>query len=142
MAKQLTKNQTVVLEALTRSDAPLSAYSLLDQVRSHGMRAPLQVYRALERLVELGLVHRLESINAFVACTHPEDHVHRLIAFAICTTCGRTEEISDAVIEGRLRNWSKEQSFKLEKATVEIRGTCSRCHPAGTHSHEGPTSTH
>jgi Fur family zinc uptake transcriptional regulator len=67
----LTKNQSLVMGALTNSDGPLSAYTILDQLRDHGFRAPLQVYRALDKLVEFGLVHRLESLNAFVACRHP-----------------------------------------------------------------------
>ncbi|HSO47903.1 MAG TPA: transcriptional repressor, partial [Rhizobiaceae bacterium] len=57
---ELTKNQSLVMGALARSDGPLSAYTILDQLRDNGFRAPLQVYRALEKLVEFGLVHRLE----------------------------------------------------------------------------------
>ena len=63
----LTRNQTMVMAALTKSQAPMSAYAILNQLREHGFRAPLQVYRALDKLGELGLVHRLESLNAFVA---------------------------------------------------------------------------
>ena len=66
----LTKNQTLVMGALSQAKGPLSAYTILDELRDDGFRAPLQVYRALEKLVELGLVHRLESLNAFVACQH------------------------------------------------------------------------
>ena len=69
---KLTRNQQLVYDALTGADTPLSAYSLLDQLRESGFRAPLQVYRALEKLIELGQVHRLESINSFVACQHSD----------------------------------------------------------------------
>lgn len=67
----LTKNQLCVLEKLETASGPLSAYTLLDQLRERGFRAPLQVYRALDTLVKSGFVHRLESINSFVACAEP-----------------------------------------------------------------------
>lgn len=73
---QLTKNQALVMGALTHSDGPLSAYTILDKLRDQGFRAPLQVYRALDKLLEYGLVHRLESLNAFVACACPHEHVN------------------------------------------------------------------
>ncbi|MGB3834930.1 MAG: Fur family transcriptional regulator [Mesorhizobium sp.] len=130
-AHELTKNQALVLDALSRTEGPLSAYSLLDQLRAHGFRAPLQVYRALDKLIEYGLVHRLESINSFVACAHPHDHAlghkHGPIAFAICDACGQVDEFSDAVVEKRLRNWASEHSFRLSKTTIEMRGTCANC---------------
>jgi Fur family zinc uptake transcriptional regulator len=75
---------------------------LLDQLRDDGFRAPLQVYRALDTLMKGGLVHRLESLNAFVACAEPHDHSHRMTAFAICDTCGQVMEFSDHAV-GRAR---------------------------------------
>lgn len=126
-AHKLTKNQSLVLDALTTTDGPASAYTLLDQLRANGFRAPLQVYRALEKLIEYGLVHRLESLSSFVACAHPHDHKHGLVAFAICENCSRVDEFSDAVVEKHLRGWAKEHSFKLSSTTVEMRGTCSNC---------------
>ena len=127
----LTKNQTLVLDALSRTEGPASAYTLLDKLREHGFRAPLQVYRALDKLIEFGLVHRLESLNSFVACAHPHDHAqghkHGLIAFAICDGCGQVDEFSDAAIEKRLKGWASDHSFKLAKTTIELRGTCTNC---------------
>ncbi|MCS6758506.1 MAG: transcriptional repressor, partial [Candidatus Devosia euplotis] len=61
-AADLTRNQGLVLGALAHADTPLSAYQLLDALRADGLRAPLQVYRALDKLVERGLAHRLESL--------------------------------------------------------------------------------
>ena len=132
-AHELTKNQALVLNALTSAEGPASAYSLLDKLREDGFRAPLQVYRALEKLIEYGLVHRLESLNAFVACAHPHEHAeghkHGLVAFAICETCGQVDEFSDVTVEKRLKSWAKEHSFKLAKTTIEMRGTCAGCLP-------------
>ncbi|MCO5062922.1 MAG: transcriptional repressor [Rhizobiaceae bacterium] len=128
---ELTKNQSLVFEALSRAHAPLSAYSLLDQLREHGFRAPLQVYRALDKLQEAGLVHRLESLNAFVACAHKHSdhdaHCHGLVAFAICDKCGQVAEFADDEIEARLDAWANRSGFRAEKTTVEIRGLCASC---------------
>lgn len=134
-AQTLTKNQQLVLTALQQSSAPLSAYSLLDHLRGDGFRAPLQVYRALEKLIGFGLVHRLESLNSFVACTHSHNaetghdhsHGHGVVAFAICERCGRVEEFADAAVEQRLTGWAGQNGFKLEKTTIEMRGTCATC---------------
>jgi Fur family zinc uptake transcriptional regulator len=125
--KDLTRNQTLVLDALEKADAPLSAYTILDRLRGDGFRAPLQVYRALEKLLGAGLVHRLESLNAFVACAHPHCHEQGMIAFAICGECGRVDEFSDAVIKERLGAWASEKSFRAEKTIIELRGTCASC---------------
>ena len=128
---ELTKNQTLVLDALSRAHAPLSAYALLDVLRDYGFRAPLQVYRALDKLREAGLVHRLESLNAFVACAHKhgdhDTHCHGLVAFAICDKCGQVNEFSDEEIEARLDAWANRSGFRAEKTTVEIRGHCAAC---------------
>lgn len=127
--QQLTKNQSLVFDVLTRAEAPLSAYTILDKLRDHGFRAPLQVYRALDKLLEYGVVHRLESINSFVACAHPDEncHSHGLVAFAICESCGQVMEFHDHEVDHRLMDWLKAQKFKAEKATIEIRGHCANC---------------
>lgn len=128
--RDLTRNQTLVLGALTQADGPLSAYTILDRLRVDGFRAPLQVYRALEKLLDFGLVHRLESLNAFVACAHPHCHAQGLIAFAICNECGQVDEFSDEIVRERLGAWSVDHGFKAEKTTIEIRGHCANCHAA------------
>ncbi len=96
---ELTKNQLKVLEKLEAATGPLSAYTLLDQLREQGFRAPLQVYRALDTLIRDGYAHSLESLNAFVACSdahdHGHGHPHRMTAFAICDQCGQVAEFSD-----------------------------------------------
>ena len=127
--QELTKNQSLVFEALARADGPLSAYTILDQLRNDGFRAPLQVYRALDKLLDYGMIHRLESINAFVACAHPHTHSHGhgMIAFAICEKCGQVSEFSDDLITSRVREWTNSNGFKQSKMTIEIRGVCANC---------------
>ncbi|MBL8584090.1 MAG: transcriptional repressor [Rhizobiaceae bacterium] len=123
----LTKNQAQVLERLKAASAPLSAYALLDQLRDSGFRAPLQVYRALDTLIKSGYVHRLESLNAFVACAEPHDHAHRMTAFAICDICGQASEFSDAEVGEPLEDWLHQTGFSAKKAVIEFRGTCAKC---------------
>jgi Fur family zinc uptake transcriptional regulator len=126
----LTRNQALVLSTLNDAAGPLSAYDILDRLRADGFRAPLQVYRALEKLVEFGLVHRLESLSAFVACADPDDHAaheHGVTAFAICDSCGQVTEFHDHTIEHRLQQWQASRSFTPQKTTIEIRGACKQC---------------
>lgn len=127
-ATELTRNQSLVHETLCRAEGPLSAYAILDRLRDEGFRAPLQVYRALDKLTGMGLVHRLESLNAFVACADAHAHDdHGLIAFAICERCGLVEEFADPVVRTRLEGWAKENQFHADKTTIEIRGRCAAC---------------
>lgn len=133
--QELTRNQTLVMEALSSKAGPVTAYALLHDLRDEGLRNPNQVYRALDKLMEYGLVHRLESLNAFVACAHPHEHaqphVHGMIAFAICESCGQAQEFSDAVIEAGLKGWSADHAFRLSRAIVEMRGICGNCSATG-----------
>jgi Fur family transcriptional regulator, zinc uptake regulator len=124
---KLTRNQAFVFETLQGAEGPLSAYTILNELRDDGFRAPLQVYRALDKLVELNLVHRLESLNAFVACDHPDGDRHGTIAFAICEDCGRVDEFGDEEINERLGNWATAQKFRLDKTIIELRGSCEAC---------------
>ncbi len=123
----LTKNQALVYGVLSQSDGPLTAYTILDELRSEGFRAPLQVYRALEKLLAYGLVHRLESLNAFVACSHPDCEEHEPTAFAICEKCGAVMEFSGTEVMTGLKALADSEGFTLHKATIELRGLCKAC---------------
>lgn len=124
---ELTRNQTLVHDTLSRAEAPLSAYTILDRLRDEGFRAPLQVYRALDKLTEIGLVHRLESLNAFVACASAHRHEGEMITFAICERCGQVDEFADPQVRERLEGWAATHDFKAEKTTIEMRGLCGQC---------------
>jgi Fur family zinc uptake transcriptional regulator len=128
---ELTRNQHLVLGALTGATGPLSAYGILDRVRGEGIKAPLQIYRALDKLLAMGLAHRLESLNAFVACAQAHGDHDGLAAFAICESCGRVDEFADEVVEERLGAWSAGTGFRRERTTIEIRGHCRECAAAG-----------
>lgn len=127
MQRELTKNQKLVRDRLAAASGPLTAYALLDDLRGEGFRAPLQVYRALDSLISSGLVHRLESLNAFVACTCAHSHGEERTAFAICETCGKTEEFSGKGLSGELVEWIGARAFSPRRTVIEIRGLCAKC---------------
>ncbi len=124
---RLTRNQALVYNALVRADEPLSAYAILARLREQGLRAPLQVYRALDKLVSTGVVHRLESLNAFVACHQPDDDGHETIAFTICDVCGKVTEATDTRLARRLKELATEIDFQPNRSVVELRGVCHQC---------------
>jgi Fur family zinc uptake transcriptional regulator len=125
-ARQLLTNHQQVLRALQAAKGPMTAYEVLDAVRRNGISGPPTVYRALTRLIDEGLVHRLESINAYVVCIEPE-HRHAQAVFTICRDCGRVEELAGAKLMRLLHKTAAKQGFRVETATVELRGICAAC---------------
>ena len=123
---QLTANQQRVLTTLQHAKVPLSAYALLQRLRKPGFNAPTQVYRALDRLIQQGLVHRLETLNAYVTCSR-QDCKHSFMAFAICNTCGHIDEFADKNLSRSLGCWAKNHTFTPGSAAIEIRGQCATC---------------
>src|SRR5690606_25622396 len=126
-ADDLTRNQELVLGTLAHADGPLSAYDLLDLLRAEGLRAPLQIYRALEKLTERGLAHRVESLNAFVCCAGEQNHEWSNFGFAICDRCSRVEEFAGQDMEDRLSGWCESAGFTASRMTIELHGTCREC---------------
>jgi Fur family zinc uptake transcriptional regulator len=127
--KELSPHSRKVLELLSKSARPLSAYDILDRLRRHGIKAPPTVYRALDVLVARGLVHRLESLNAFVAC-HGENHSHHHehgAHFAICRACGTVAEIDDPRLIDAVHNAGRTIKFLIEHETLELTGLCGSC---------------
>jgi Fur family zinc uptake transcriptional regulator len=119
------ENDEMVFTVLSKSDRPLTAYELLGRLRTKGITAPPTVYRSLDRLIRDGLAHRLETLNAFVACAQPH---HRSSAiFAICRKCGTTAELSDAKLAPQISDWAKRLRFHAEESILEIRGECANC---------------
>ncbi len=127
---KMTRNQGLVFETLSAEAGPMTAYAILDALRSEGFKAPLQVYRALDKLVEFGIVHRLESLNAFVACSHPGCGKNETAAFAICETCGGVDEFTPEKAVECLQAWADTTGFSPSRTTIELRGTCRDCRTA------------
>jgi Fur family zinc uptake transcriptional regulator len=123
---RLTPLRKQVLELVWRNHAPVKAYDLLEQLHKDNPRAaPPTVYRALEFLQQAGLVHRLESLNAFVGCGDPsEPHVGQ---FLICRDCGAVAEINDPSITRALTDEAQQLGFASDSQVVEIKGRCPAC---------------
>jgi Fur family transcriptional regulator, zinc uptake regulator len=126
-APRLTRNQALVLGVLNAAQKPVTAYSILDVLRDDGLRAPLQIYRALEKLIEFGLAHRLESMNAFMPCRQPGCHTLAATAFLICDVCGKVEEKGHHGLTDQLAELARHSQFAVSQASVELRGTCAAC---------------
>ena len=129
MQKQehLTKNQQIVLDFIEKSSEPLKAYSILFNVKKQGIKAPLQVYRALDRLVEIGKIHKIESRNAFVACKNSNCQVSKATAFSICESCEDVTEVSNLKLSKYLSNFADKSGMKYNKYNLEFFGLCKKC---------------
>lgn len=123
---RLTPVRKRVLELIWQSHRPLGAYQILAQLGDEGFNsAPPTVYRALEFLLEQGLVHRIASLNAFIGCSVP-DQRHQGY-FLICRDCGSAHELEAAPLSRALREQAGQQGFRVESETVELAGLCPRC---------------
>ncbi len=122
---KLSRNQGEILTCLRRAKEPMSAYAILDRVRTAGISHPPTVYRALNNLMQKGMVHRLQSRSAFIACGHGA--CDGKFAFAICRQCGKVVEIplSDTD-EAALLGLAPDQIMP-DRVTVEIAGFCEAC---------------
>lgn len=116
-----------VLQALLASHRPLGAYEVIDELAKITTRpAPITVYRALDFLMENGLVHRIESRNAFLACAH--DHGSAaMVAFLICDLCGSVGEVPATKVAHSLNDAALTTGFVPKLSVVEITGTCAHC---------------
>ncbi|MEE8533577.1 MAG: Fur family transcriptional regulator [Alphaproteobacteria bacterium] len=123
---RLTVLRRRVLELVWRSHAPTGAYAILETLHRDGRRAaPPTVYRALDFLLGQGLIHRIESLNAFVGCRDPDTpHAGQ---FLICNGCGTAAELDDRRIGAALSESASDAGFRLERQTVELRGLCPSC---------------
>lgn len=127
----MTESRQQVLDLLVAAAQPLTAYKLIEQLQAQRTKqvTPPIVYRALSYLVEQGLVHRLESLNAFIACAttgHAADHWHAS-QFVLCSKCGRAEEIDDCDIAHLLQDRAAALGYSVQQQVIELRGLCGEC---------------
>jgi Fur family zinc uptake transcriptional regulator len=129
-AQKFTPVRRQVLEALLSSHRPLGAYEVIDELaKSMPRPAPITVYRALDFLMENGLVHRIESRNAFLACAHDHDAT-AMVAFLICERCGSVGEIAASPMAQSLNAAARATGFSPKMSVVEIAGVCAYCQKA------------
>ena len=129
---RLTDLRRQVLGLILQEESPTGAYDLLDRLRATRQgAAPPTVYRALDFLLEHGLIHRLERLSAFVGCIAPEDgghdHSSHAAQFLICRQCGRVVEIDDHDLAHALADAARKAGFSVSKATIEAEGLCGAC---------------
>jgi Fur family transcriptional regulator, zinc uptake regulator len=126
----LTPLRRHVLGLILQADGPLTAYQLLDRLRAaRRSAAPPTIYRALDFLLAQRLIHKVERLNAFVACAE-SGHEHPA-QFLICRQCGAVTEIEDRVAASALEHAAEREGFHPRMTVVEIEGTCAACfHPA------------
>jgi Fur family transcriptional regulator, zinc uptake regulator len=115
-----------VLELVWSSHKPVGAYALLDELRNEDLgSAPPTIYRALDFLIENGLIHRIERMNAFVGCSHPGEQ-HRGF-FLICGECGNAEELESESVAASIVASAGRHGFAARDMTLEVTGTCAEC---------------
>lgn len=123
---RLTAPRRHVYVLIKQSKAPLTAYEVLDGIKQKmDNPKPPTAYRALEFLAKNGLIHRIESLNAYIACA--ENHNHRGSQFMICDSCGRVEEAHLCHLPEKLKNESQEKGFTLSYWNAELHGICAVC---------------
>lgn len=123
---RLTAVRRQVLEILLQEHVALGAYDILEYLRQAGFKSqPPAAYRALDFLVTNGFAHRVERLNAFIACSYPgEPHSP---AFMICRRCGVVVETRSTPVKGTLGTAARSAGFRIERTVVEAEGLCSTC---------------
>ena len=114
-----------ILDFLKNQNKPLTAYEILEKMRDQGIRAATTVYRALDKLNEKGLIHRIESLNAWTVCCG--SHKNKIPVFEICNDCGYVKEHLDKRLTDNIKNLSFKTGFKADNQVLEIHGLCGSC---------------
>jgi len=124
---RLTPIRRSVLAALLASHKPLGAYDVIERLAARGDKlSPITIYRALDFLREHGLVHRIESRNAFIACGHSHDSSDPVV-FLICEKCGAVGETAGAAVAETIKTASRAAGFMPKTPVIEITGLCGHC---------------
>lgn len=123
---RLKKRHRRILEMVWRTQGPAKAYDLLAQLKEEEtLPAPPTVYRALDFLRDHGLIHKLESLNAYVGCAHPHAHDH--CYFLICTGCANVRECCGHDLTKAILDTADRSGFTPQRVTLEIEGRCQKC---------------
>jgi len=125
---RLTDTREAVLKLILQAGHPVTAYELLNALSetTGRPRNPPTVYRALEFLLEQGIVSRVESLGAYTICSHIGE-AHSCVFF-LCSCCGEVEEVSDQTLDSRIVEMAKTLNFSPAQPIIEIRGLCRNCH--------------
>jgi len=123
---RLTAGRRQVLEVVAQSHRAIGAYQIIEEMgRAGAQPAPMTVYRALDFLLAAGLVHKIESLNAYVGCQ--ATHEGRPAVLFICRTCGTVGEVDDTAIGEAIEQGAAGIGFTVESSLVEVAGECVHC---------------
>ena len=123
---RLTGQRRDVLDCVAQSHSAVGAYDIIERMASRGPRpAPITIYRALDFLEAHGLVHKIESRNAFIACSHP--HEGQPAAMLVCEQCGLVAELDAPQVFTALQSAARAQGFSVHRSVVELTGLCATC---------------
>ena len=123
---RLTKIREFILKTVWENHKPTKAYELLDKITGLDYSPePPTVYRALDFLLNNGFIHRINSLNAFVGCSHPLKHSE--CYFMICKTCNEIKECCDEKITNAIRKTLDANQFSHKNIAIEISGECYEC---------------
>ena len=127
VTEKLTINQQTVLTLLEGTKEPLKAYAILFDIQKKGIKSPLQVYRALDKLIEIGRVHKIESKNSYIACNNTDCSSKTSTSFLICELCDDVKELKKNNLSMYFSKQSEKSNFKYSKHNLEIYGECKTC---------------
>ena len=127
MTEKLTINQQTVLTLLEGTKEPLKAYAILFDIQKKGIKSPPQVYRALDKLIEIGRVHKIESKNSYIACNNTDCSSKTSTSFLICELCDDVTELKKNNLSMYFSKQSEKSNFKYSKHNLEIYGECKTC---------------
>ena len=127
VTEKLTINQQTVLTLLEGTKEPLKAYAILFDIQKKGIKSPLQVYRALDKLIEIGRVHKIESKNSYIACNNSDCSSKTSTSFLICELCDDVTELKKNNLSMYFSKQSEKSNFKYSKHNLEIYGECKTC---------------
>lgn len=123
---KLTKLRQTVLKLVWKEPGYVKAYDLLEKLKKIDPSAkPPTIYRSLDFLIEHGFIHKLQSLNAFIGCSHPQEH--KECYFLICDNCQKIEECCSNKILKAVESTSNQSKFALDQVTLEISGRCKNC---------------
>ena len=126
MGKSIGRNDEPVLNLLLSNHRIFSAYDIAETISKVGKRVqPIQIYRSLEKLMALGLVHRLSTKNGFIACYEDGECVTG--QFLICTECESVKEIDSQLLDKEIKGSAKKNNFSVASKSIEVLGLCGNC---------------
>ena len=127
LSKLSASSPELVLRVLQSNVKPLSAYEILEKVKEFGIKSPPIVYRALDTLMKIGKVHKINELNTFIACDCEEDHQHLLSILTICQSCNEVSELHDHIVIDHLAKLRSLNIYLANKAVIELPIMCQNC---------------